>query len=270
MKIMIKFILVVIVLMHARGAFAHDGWIEVSPGIVEKGQIVTISLFLGNHSNEHKSYRLAGKWQPEYTRLMAVDPSGRLTDITGSLVDLGEHEEKTGPKGPKGFHIAQLPAKEEGLYAVLGRQERTVQNDGMAVRSMRTARTYFGAFAVPTLAGAKRLGWPSQQAVLNDALEILPVANPLAAGDQGPITLLVRHKGNPAPNKTVSVIRKMGGPASAQELTTDAQGYVRISPGPADFYLARVKFDEEGTNAEGKKEKTSYEGTFVFQIFNRP
>jgi hypothetical protein len=96
-------------------ASAHDGWIEV-PAIVEKGQVVTIALMLGNHTNEHKSYRLAGKWNPNFTKLMVIEPSGKINDITASLIDLGEDEEKTGPKGPKGFHIATFTPKTEGVY----------------------------------------------------------------------------------------------------------------------------------------------------------
>src|ERR1051325_4613374 len=46
---------------------AHDGWVEVAPAIVEKNQPATISLIQGNHANEHKSDRIAGKWDPKYT-----------------------------------------------------------------------------------------------------------------------------------------------------------------------------------------------------------
>ena len=92
-------------LLLAETALAHDGWIEV-PATVEKGQPVTIALMLGNHTNDHKSYRLAGKWEPRFTKLLILEPSGKVTDLTSSLVDLGEDDEKTGPKGPKGFHIA--------------------------------------------------------------------------------------------------------------------------------------------------------------------
>ena len=40
---------------------AHDGWVEIAPVIVETNQPATIALIQGNHSNEHKSYRIAGK-----------------------------------------------------------------------------------------------------------------------------------------------------------------------------------------------------------------
>jgi hypothetical protein len=53
---------------------ARDGWVEISPTLVEKNQPATIALIQGNHSNEHKSYRIAGKWDAKYTTLAVVDP----------------------------------------------------------------------------------------------------------------------------------------------------------------------------------------------------
>ena len=130
-------------------ASAHDGWIEV-PAIVEKGQVVTIALMLGNHTNEHKSYRLAGKWNPKFTKLMVIEPSGKINDITASVIDLGEDEEKTGPKGPKGFHIATFTPKTEGVHTVLAREEQVLQHDDEPkFRSIRSARSAFTALRIP-------------------------------------------------------------------------------------------------------------------------
>ena len=87
---------------------AHDGWIEAHPVLVEKGQPVSLFLMLGNHSNEHKSYRLAGKWEPQYAKLLVIDSNGRERDLTQRIVDLGEDADTVGPKGPKGFHLASF------------------------------------------------------------------------------------------------------------------------------------------------------------------
>jgi hypothetical protein len=88
--------------------------VKVSPTIVEKNQAVTIALIQGNHSNEHKSYRIAGKWDPKYTTLAVVDPKGKLNDLTDRGIDLGEDAETIGPKGPKGFQLASFVPKDEG------------------------------------------------------------------------------------------------------------------------------------------------------------
>ena len=138
-------------------ASAHDGWIEV-PAIVEKGQLVTIALMLGNHTNEHKSYRLAGKWNPKFTKLMVIEPSGKVNDITASLIDLGEDEEKTGPKGPKGFHIATFTPKDGRMHTVLAREEE-VRNTATRpkFRGVRSARSAFTALRIPRVTEGKKI-----------------------------------------------------------------------------------------------------------------
>jgi len=60
-------ILIALLFLRPQLAVGHDGWVEITPAIVEKGQIATISLIQGNHSNEHRSYRIAGKWDQKYT-----------------------------------------------------------------------------------------------------------------------------------------------------------------------------------------------------------
>ncbi len=87
-------------------ATAHDGWVEVNPTIIEKGQLASIVLVQGNHSNEHKSYRIAGKWDGKNTVLAVMDPKGKQNVLTDRIIDLGEDDEKVGPKGPKGFYLA--------------------------------------------------------------------------------------------------------------------------------------------------------------------
>jgi hypothetical protein len=252
-----------------RTARAHDGWIEVSP-IVEKGQPATISLMLGNHSNEHRSYRLAGKWDAKLTRLMVIEPSGSLTDITNSLVDLGEDDEKTGPKGPKGFHIATFTPKAQGVHIVLAREEQIQQHDGPKFRSIRSARTAFGAFGNPRLMEAKNVAGFDRTFAIENLLEIVPISNPLGVTEGSPVTLEVLYKGKPFPNQTVAVVRRLEGPASAQEFITNEKGTIGFKAGPPDFYLVRLKFDERGERSEGRFDLSSYQATYVFKVFNRP
>ena len=83
--------------------FAHDGWVEITPTIVEKGQPTTIALIQGNHSNEHKSYRIAGKWDGKNTTLAVVNPGGKQSALTDRIIDLGEDEERSVPRGPEVF-----------------------------------------------------------------------------------------------------------------------------------------------------------------------
>jgi hypothetical protein len=84
------------------------------------------------------------------------------------------------------------------------------------------------------------------------------------------MTLELRQKGKPTGGQVVTLVRRIDGFASVQERTTDDKGRVAFTIGPADFYLARVKFEEESPRPDGQKDKTSYESTYVFQVFNRP
>jgi len=99
-------VLVLAICLSTAWAPAHDGWVEVTPTIIEKGQVANLALIQGNHSNEHKSYRIAGKWDGRNTTLAVVDPRGKQIMLTDRVIDLGEDEEKVGPKGPKGFYLA--------------------------------------------------------------------------------------------------------------------------------------------------------------------
>ena len=70
-------ILLALIFFYPQLALSHDGWVEVTPTIIEKGQVATLALLQGNHSNEHKSYRIAGKWDGKNTTLVVVNPGGK-------------------------------------------------------------------------------------------------------------------------------------------------------------------------------------------------
>jgi uncharacterized GH25 family protein len=254
----------------AATVLAHDGWVEV-PAIVEKGQPVTIALMLGNHANEHRSYRLAGKWSPKYLKLMVIEPSGNVNDITASLVDLGEDDEKTGPKGPKGFHIAPFTPTAEGVHVVLAREEQVLQHgDEPKFRSVRSARAAFAALRNPRVAEGKKTTGFGRTFAIDNVMEIVPISNPIAVTQNDRVILELRYKGKPFANQTLSVVGRLNGPASAQDLTTDEKGRVSIMAASADSYLVRFKFDERSERQEGQYDLSSYEATYVFQVFNRP
>jgi uncharacterized GH25 family protein len=265
-----KFLLIAgmlfLLLSPARWSIAHDGWVEV-PAIVERGQPVTISLMLGNHSNEHKSYRLAGKWNPQATKLWVIEPSGKINHLTP--VDLGEDAETTGPKGPKGFHIAAFTPKEEGVHIVVARQEEVAQHgDGPKFRGVRSARSAFTALRTPKVAEAKKSSAFDRAIGIEDLMEIVPVSNPLAIIRDTPVTFELRYKGKPFANQTVSIVRRLDGPASVHDVITDDKGRVRFTAGAADTYLMRAKYDERRERSEGRYDLSTYEATYVFQVFN--
>jgi uncharacterized GH25 family protein len=262
-------LLFLLIALSAGVGSAHDGWVEV-PSIVEKGQPVTISLMLGNHSNEHKSYRLAGKWNPKFTKLMVIEPSGKINDLSSAIIDLGEDPEKTGPKGPKGFHIAAFTPQMEGVHIVVGRQEEIAQHgEGPKFRGVRSARAAFTALPIPRVADAKKYSGFDRVVDNETLMEIVPVSNPFGITHDSRVTFEVRYKGKQFPNQSVSVIGRLAGSASVQELTTDEKGRVTFNAGAADTYLMRVKFEERSERSEGQYDLSAYEATYVFQVFNR-
>ena len=251
--------------------FAHDGWVEITPTIVEKGQPTTIALIQGNHSNEHKSYRIAGKWDGKNTTLAVVNPGGKQNALTDRIIDLGEDEEKVGPKGAKGFYLASYIPNDEGLYQAVARQVQSLQQgDGPKLVTVRIAKTAFAAFKIPAISAAKNLKGFDRLVAGEDGVEFIPVNNPLAVFSGGSMTLELRQKGKPTGGQVVTLVRRIDGFASVQERTTDDKGRVSFAVGPADFYLARAKIDEESPRPDGQKDKNSYESTYVFQVFNRP
>ena len=167
------FLLISAALILPRSVYSHDGWVEISPSIVEKNQSATIALIQGNHSNEHKSYRIAGKWDQKYTTLVVVDPKAKQNSLTDRLIDFGEDAEAVGPKGPKGFYLASFVPKDEGFYLVLARQARTLQQgDGPKLVTVRIAKSAFAAFSVPTVAAARSLKGFDHIIAGDDAVEI--------------------------------------------------------------------------------------------------
>jgi hypothetical protein len=252
-------------------ASSHDGWVEISPTIVEKGQPATIALIQGNHSNEHRSYLIAGKWDQKYTTLWVIDPKGNSNTLTDRLVDFGEDDDKVGPKGPKGFFLAPFVPKYDGLYLALARQARTIQQaEGPKLVTVRIAKSAFAAFKAPSISAAKHAKGFDRLIGGSDAAELIPVDNPLAIYSGGSMALELRRKGKPASGQTIALVRRIDGSASVQERTTDEKGRVTFAIGAADLYLARVKIDEETPRPDGQKDRASYEATYVFQAFNRP
>jgi uncharacterized GH25 family protein len=104
----------------------------------------------------------------------------------------------------------------------------------------------------------------------DEGLEIIPLNNPLAVFSGESVTLELRRKGRPIGDNVITLIRRIDGSSAVQDQTTDTKGRVTFIVGPADWYLARVKLDEENPRPDGQVDKSSYESTYVFQVFNRP
>ena len=249
-----SFFLISFICLYPLSTFAHDGWLEISPTIVEKNQPATIALIQGNHSNEHKSYRIAGKWDQKYTTLVVVDSKGKQNSLTDRLIDFGEDAEAIGPKGPKGFFLASFVPKDEGLYQAVGRQARTVQQgDGPKIVTVRVAKTAFASLKAPTVSAAKTLKGFDRMIAGNDAVEFIPMHNPLAVFSGGSMTFELRKSGKPIAGQMITLVRRIDGPASVQERVTDEKGRVTFAVGPGGL-LSRAR-ENRRRNFEARRSK---------------
>jgi hypothetical protein len=222
----------------------------------------------GNHGNDHRSYRIAGKWRPEYATVVVTGPAGPPVDLTSQVTDLGDAED-LGPKGPKGFHVTAFAPAQDGAYIALVTQSRELQVEGAKFQSIGTAKVVFAALASPVVAAVQRLTGFDRPVASADALEIIPVTNPLALRTGDVLTVEIRHRGRPLPSLPVSIVRRIEGAPSAQTLTTDDRGQLKIVAGPADYYLTRASLEERTGAAVGQVDKRVFEATYVF-VVHRP
>src|SRR5690606_29485501 len=103
--------------------------------VVRVGDVVHIDLMLGNHGNEHRDYRIAGKVDAEYAALEVLH--GDAThDLKPGLVDVGY-----APR--EGYLSARFQPDEAGLYMVAHTYDRVVSY--APTRSVKSGKTFFVA-----------------------------------------------------------------------------------------------------------------------------
>lgn len=249
------------------GAAAHDGWLQVYAPVVRVGQVAHVDLMLGNHANEHRSYRIAGKLDPDEVDVTVVGPGGDVRSLDDALFDAGEAD-ATPPPGPKGYLSTAFVPRAEGIYVVAARGDAVLQHgDAPPFRSLRLAKTLVAAARVP-LAERAREFTGYDRAVGDDRLEIIPKTNLTGVWAGEEIVLELRLKGRPLAGQTVAVIRRST--AETRELVTDQAGMVRFPAGEPDYYLVRVEADQDDEAVPGEYAKTTYEATLTYVVQARP
>jgi hypothetical protein len=82
--------LLAVLLAATASAHAHDTWVQASSRLVRPDDVVHIDLFLGNHGNEHRDFKIAGKLGSlEGVQVGVIGPDGRTTDRVPDMVELG-------------------------------------------------------------------------------------------------------------------------------------------------------------------------------------
>lgn len=234
-------VLIGTLLITASPCWAHDVWLQVNTNLVRVDDAVTIDLMLGNHGNNHRDFKLAGKANPGAGSLAILAPDGTRYDVNDRLTDIGY-----APK--EGFWSLRFAGRDEGMYVAAWLSEQVVSY--APKRSVQSAKTCFvvsrSLDRVPeTNAGFdKPLGHP---------LELVPVSNPVTPMGPGQaIRVRLLFQGQPLAGETVSFIPR--GETLTEEFDpryerrTDEAGEASFTPTEGNYYLivAHRETDQRG------------------------
>jgi uncharacterized GH25 family protein len=226
-------------------ARAHDTWLETNTNLVRVGDAVHVDLMLGNHGNDHRDLKLAGKVDPSTCTLEVIGPDGKATDIKDRLVDRG-----AGPK--EGFWSAIYTAAAPGTHLVAQASDAVVKY--APKRSIKSAKAIFVA---STSLDRPPVENPGFDRALGHALEIVPTRNPVTPMGPGtPIVVKVFLKGQPLADARVSFIPRgvtlKEGFDERYERKTDERGEANFEPDEANSHLIVVHHEthEKGVGYE--------------------
>ncbi len=263
-----KFLLMSIAALIAIGAsssaLAHDGWSQTNAPIVAQGETTYIDLLFGNHSNEHRSYRIDGQWSTNTSKVFVMNPAGVKKDITSTRFYTGEPATPTAPARNNGF-IASFSAASPGAYIISVEADSIFKSATSSSRTFRSAKSFVAVSDIPLLERVSALRGFSK-AVSPDRAELIPLFNPAAVKPNQTVGIQLLMKGQPLANTKVSVIRRSDN-TNIQDVTTDALGKVTFMTGPADYYLVRAK-PSTNESKEGEYSVTNYEATMTFTVQN--
>lgn len=235
---------------------AHDTWVQTNAHIIRVGDVVHIDLMLGNHGNDHRDFKLAGKpTLDSSSTLEVIDPEGKRQDLKGVAVDMG-----LGAK--EGYLSARYRADKPGLYLVSQTSDKVV--DYAPKRSVKSAKAFFVASRSLDKVSENNPGFDR---VLGHALELVPQANPVTPmGPGSKIKVQLLYKGKPLSEARVSFIPR--GVALAEgfdarfERKTDDKGMASFEPAGANYYLVAAHHEDEADRGE-KYESTKYSATLT-------
>ena len=255
---------VTLLVLTTAAASAHDVWVQTNVPLARVGDAVHVDLMLGNHGNNHRDYKLASKAGLAGMALDLIDPDGRRTDLTPSLVDVG-----LDPK--EGFRTARVVGRRSGLFTVAEATDKVV-NHGTPARTLGSGKCYVlfaDSLDEPTAGSpktdhAKPLGHP---------LELVPVTHPvLGVGPGEPVRVRLLFRGKPLAGARVAFIPRgevlADGVDPEHEPVTDENGEATFTPSVGTYHLvaARHTTDDAGDGYA----RTSYVATLSLLVPERP
>ena len=244
-----KIALASLVTLCASLALAHDTWVQTNTNIVRVGDAVHVDLMLGNHGNDHRDFKLAGKVDPAAITLAVIAPDGKAHDLKPTLADLGY-----APK--EGYWTTKFVADRPGLYTIAQTSDAVVTY--APTRSIKSGKAYFVASKSLDTVPVNNPGFDKP---LGHALELVPLTNPVTPMGPGtPLKVKLVYKGKPLADERVSFIPRgqnlKEGFDEQFERKTDKDGVATFEPKDANYYLVvahRAEDKEGGANYTSTK-----------------
>jgi uncharacterized GH25 family protein len=239
-------------------AFAHDIWVQTNTSVVRSGDAIYIDLMLGNHGNDHRDFKLAGKPSLDGSTVVIIGPDNTIHDLKPSFVDRGY-----APK--EGFWSAQFEPVKPGLYLVAQASDQIASY--APERVVRSSKTLFLVSADLDRVPADVPGYAR---VMGYPLELVPLTNPVAPMGPGtPIRVKLIFHGKPLVDEKVSFI-PLGETLksdfdSRYERRTDTAGSASFEPKEANYYLIVAHHLDTSKTGPGYK-STNYSATLTVLV----
>jgi uncharacterized GH25 family protein len=239
-------------------ARAHDTWVEANNNVVRVGDAAHINLLLGNHGNEHRDFKMAGKADLESSTLDVVLPDGKRIDLKPRLTDQGYAPSE-------GFWTTRFIPAEAGFYTVSHTCDKVVSY--APVRSVKSAKFCFVASQSLDNVHHEFEGFDRP---LGHLLELVPAKNPVIPMGSGiPLPVRLLYHGKPLAGARVSFIPRgvtlAEGFDKKYERTTDDKGEASFTPEEGNYYLV-VAHHEEPSESGSNYQRTKYSATLTVLV----
>lgn len=239
-------------------AFAHDSWVQANTNLERLGNPVHIGLMLGNHGNEHRDFKLAGKVDLAHSSLQLIDPTGKLHDIKTRLVDNGHQPNE-------GYWGTLFTGSKPGLYMAVHTFDKVMSY--APVRDIKSAKTFFVVSRSLDRVPRAQSGFNRR---LGHALELVPEADPVTSvAPRRSLAVRLYFKGRPLAGTRVSFIPQgetlKPGFDARFERTTNANGRASFTPHKPGYYLVAAHRKEPGEKGAGY-EGVNYSATLTLLV----
>jgi len=252
--------LLAVLLAATASAHAHDTWMQASPRLVRPDDVVHVDLFLGNHGNAHRDFKVAGKLGGlDDVTVGVIGPDGRTTDLVPDMVDVGY-----APK--EGFWSARFVPAAAGLHCAAHYREG-VRHGAMGFKGGKAH------FLVSDSLDGVAMPEGKLPAPVGHPLELVLESHPvLGSGPGKPVVVRLLFKGQPLADHVVSFIPRGATLAEgfdpAYERRTDAAGRCSFTPKEGNLVLVVAHVERPEEKGEGY-EKAAYAATLVLDVPQR-